>query len=148
MKTTVITKATQDRQWVLVDGENQVLGRLATQISKILQGKHKANYTPHMDNGDFIVVINAEKIRVTGNKALQKKYYRYTGYPGGLREVPFEKMKEQKPEQILKLAVKRMMPKTRLGRKMLKKLKIYPGPEHPHAAQNPKPINPVKSKSS
>ena len=120
---------------------------MATQIAKILQGKHKASYTPHFDNGDFIVVINADKIRVTGNKALQKKYYRYTGYMSGLREVSYERMMEKKPEEILKLAVKRMMPKTRLGRKMLKKLKIYAGPKHPHGAQNPKPMDPVKKKN-
>jgi large subunit ribosomal protein L13 len=126
-----------ERKWHLIDAEGQTLGRLATEIARLLRGKNKPQYTPHIDTGDFVVVVNAEKVVVTGNKAVQKVYYRHTGYPGGLRETSFEAMLERKPTEILRRAVRGMMPKTRLGRQQLRKLKIYAGPEHPHEAQNP-----------
>jgi len=129
-----------EREWLLVDAADQVLGRLATRVAEILKGKTKPSYTPHVDVGDFVVVINAEKIRVTGNKAADKKYYSHSGYPGGLKEVPFAKMLEKHPERIIEKAVKGMLPKTTLGRAMGKKLKVYAGPEHPHGAQNPRLI--------
>jgi large subunit ribosomal protein L13 len=128
-----------ERRWHLIDAEGQTLGRLATEISRILRGKNKPQYTPHIDTGDFVVVVNAEKVNVTGAKAEQKVYRRHTGYPGGLKETSYKVMLERKPTEILRRAVRGMMPKTRLGRKQLKKLKIYAGPEHPHEAQNPQP---------
>ena len=128
-----------ERRWYLVDAEGQTLGRLATEIARILRGKNKPQYTPHVDTGDFVVVVNAEKVVVTGRKAEQKVYYRHTGYPGGLKETSYEVMLERKPTEILRKAVRGMMPKTRLGRQQLRKLKIYAGPEHPHEAQNPQP---------
>ncbi len=128
-----------ERQWYVVDAEGQTLGRLATEIARILRGKNKPQYTPHVDTGDFVVVVNAEKVVVTGRKAEQKVYYRHTGYPGGLKETSYEVMLERKPTEILRKAVRGMMPKTRLGRQQLRKLKIYAGPEHPHEAQNPQP---------
>ena len=115
------------------------MGRLATEIARLLRGKNKTQYTPHVDTGDFVVVVNAEKVVVTGRKAEQKVYYRHTGYPGGLRETSYEVMLGRKPTEILRKAVRGMMPKTRLGRQQLRKLKIYAGPEHPHEAQNPQP---------
>jgi large subunit ribosomal protein L13 len=127
-------------KWHLVDASGKVLGRLAARIATILQGKHQPTYTPHIDTGDFVVVVNAEKIRVTGKKAEQKRYYRYTGYPGGLKEIPYETMLERKPDEVLRLAVRRMLPKTKLARKMIKKLKVYRGPDHPHEAQEPKTL--------
>ncbi len=129
------------RDWYLVDASDKVLGRLATKIASMLKGKHKPEYEPHMDVGDYIVVINAEKIRVTGNKATDKKYYHHTGYPGGIKETTFEKLLEKKPERILELAVKGMLPKKALGRQMLRKLKVYAGPEHSHSAQQPQILN-------
>jgi large subunit ribosomal protein L13 len=128
-----------ERKWRLIDAEGQTLGRLATEIARFLRGKDKPQYTPHVDTGDFVVVVNAEKVVVTGRKAEQKMYYRHSGYPGGLKETSYEEMLERKPTEILRRAVKGMMPKTRLGRQQLKKLKIYAGPEHPHEAQRPKP---------
>ena len=126
-----------ERKWRLIDAEGQTLGRLATEIARFLRGKDKPQYTPHVDTGDFVVVVNAEKVVVTGRKAEQKVYYRHSGYPGGLKETSYEEMLERKPTEILRRAVKGMMPKTRLGRQQLKKLKIYAGPEHPHEAQRP-----------
>jgi large subunit ribosomal protein L13 len=126
-----------ERRWYLVDAEGQTLGRLATEIARVLRGKNKSQYTPHVDTGDFVVVVNAEKVVVTGKKAEQKVYRRHSGYPGGLKETSFEQMMERRPTEILRKAVKGMMPKTRLARQQLRKLKIYAGPEHPHAAQNP-----------
>ncbi len=127
------------RDWYVVDADGQTLGRLATQIADTLRGKRKAAYTPHVDTGDFVVVVNAEKVTVTGKKAEQKVYYRHTGRPGGLKETSYEVMLERKPTEILRKAVKGMMPRTRLGRQQFRKLKIYAGPEHPHEAQNPQP---------
>ncbi len=129
-----------DRQWFVVDAENQVLGRLAAGIAHRLRGKHKPEFAPHMDNGDFIVVVNCEKIRVTGNKLLQKKYYRHSGYVGGLREVSLGRLMETKPAEALRIAVRGMLPRNRMGRAMLKKLKIYAGAAHPHVAQTPQPL--------
>jgi large subunit ribosomal protein L13 len=128
-----------ERKWHLIDAEGQTLGRLATEISRLLRGKNKPQYTPHVDTGDFVVVVNAEKMVVTGKKAEQKVYYRHTGYPGGLRETSYEAMLERKPTEILRKAVRGMMPRTRLGRQQFRKLKIYAGPEHPHEAQDPQP---------
>jgi large subunit ribosomal protein L13 len=128
-----------ERRWYLVDAQGQTLGRLATEIARLLRGKNKPQYTPHVDTGDFVVVVNAEKVVVTGKKAEQKVYYRHTGYPGGLKETSYEVMMERKPTEILRKAVRGMMPRTRLGRQQLRKLKIYAGPEHPHEAQDPQP---------
>jgi large subunit ribosomal protein L13 len=126
-----------ERKWYVVDAEGQTLGRLATEVARILRGKNKPQYTPHVDTGDFVVVVNAEKVVVTGRKAEQKVYRRHSGYPGGLKTTTYEQMLERKPTEILRRAVRGMMPKTRLARQQLRKLKIYAGPEHPHAAQNP-----------
>jgi large subunit ribosomal protein L13 len=123
-----------------VDAENKVLGRLASQIASRLRGKHKPLFTPHADTGDFIVVINADKVSFTGSKAAKKVYYRHTGYVGGLKEITAEKLLAKKPEQVLRLAVKRMLPKNSLGRRQLRKLKIYAGSEHPHEAQKPEKL--------
>ena len=139
--TKFIKKAEIKNNWYEIDANNAVVGRLATVISKILRGKNKTTYTPHMDNGDFVVVKNIEKIRFTGNKFKNKKYFRHTGYPGGIKEITPERLKEKKPDQILKLAVKRMLPGGPLAKKQLTKLKIYAGSEHPHSAQNLKSIN-------
>ncbi len=125
------------RKWYLVDAKNQVLGRLASEVARILRGKHKAIFAPHVDVGDNVVIINAEKIRVTGKKAQQKRYKRYSGYPGGLTETVYEDVLATYPERILEHAIKGMLPKNRLGRQMFKKVKIYAGEEHPHVAQKP-----------
>jgi large subunit ribosomal protein L13 len=140
MKTYVATSADRERNWLLVDAAGQTLGRLATQIADALRGKRKPTYTPHVDTGDFVIVVNAEKIAVTGNKRADKLYYRHSGYPGGLRSRTFAEMLERRPEEIIRLAVKGMMPHNRLARKQLTKLKVYAGPEHPHAAQQPQPM--------
>ncbi|KUK83227.1 MAG: 50S ribosomal protein L13 [Petrotoga mobilis] len=128
------------REWVLIDAKDYTLGRLASRIAKILQGKHKPTYTPHIDCGDFVVVVNAEKIKLSKDKKEKKVYRRYSGYPGGLKEISFEQMHSEHPERIIKLAVKGMMPKTILAKHMMKKLKVYVGPDHPHHAQKPKEI--------
>lgn len=128
-------------EWYLVDATGQTLGRLAARIATLLMGKHKPNYTPGVDMGDFVVVINAEHIRVTGRKLDQKIYYRHSGYPGGLKETTLREMLAKHPERVIQLAVKGMLPKTRLGRKQLRRLKVYAGPNHPHQAQNPKPLS-------
>ncbi|MER3457170.1 MAG: 50S ribosomal protein L13 [candidate division GAL15 bacterium] len=128
------------RQWFLVDAQGKVLGRVASRIAAILRGKHKPTFTPHVDGGDFVVVVNAEKVRLTGRKLQEKVYYWHTGYPGGIRSATAAQMLERKPEWVIQKAVQRMLPKNPLGRRMLKKLKVYRGPEHPHAAQQPKPI--------
>ncbi|MDX1475125.1 MAG: 50S ribosomal protein L13, partial [Reinekea sp.] len=138
MKTFVAKPAEVKRDWYIVDAEGQTLGRLATEIARRLRGKHKAEFTPHVDTGDYIVVINAEKVHVTGRKAKDKQYYRHTGYPGGLKSMSFEKLVAHKGESPIELAVKGMIPRTPLGRAMLKKLKVYAGSEHPHTAQQPK----------
>ncbi len=140
MKTFTPTPENIDRQWYLVDADGQILGRMASEIASRLRGKHKPEFAPHMDNGDFVVVVNCEKIRVTGDKLHTKRYYRHSGWVGGLKETTLEKKLASKPEDVLRLAVRGMLPKNRLGRAMLKKLKIYAGGEHPHAAQAPKPL--------
>ena len=129
------------REWYLVDAEGKTLGRLATQIADTLRGKRKPQFTPHVDTGDFVVVVNAEKIAVTGNKLDQKRYYRHSGYPGGLRSRTLRQQLERRPTEVLRVAVKGMLPKNQLARQQITKLKIYAGPEHPHASQNPKPLN-------
>ncbi len=129
-----------ERKWHVVDAEGKTLGRLASEIAQVLRGKDKPRYTPHVDVGDFVVVVNAERVVVTGKKAEQKVYRRYSGYPGGMKETSYEQMLDRKPTEILRRAVRGMMPKTRLARQQLKKLKIYAGPEHPHAAQDPQPL--------
>ena len=141
MKTFVATPSTIKREWFVVDATDKTLGRLSTEIARRLRGKHKAEYTPHMDTGDYIVVVNVEKLTVTGNKAESKMYYSHTGYPGGLKETNFEKLQAEKPEMIIEKAVKGMLPKGPLGRAMYRKLKVYAGPEHNHAAQQPKVLD-------
>ncbi|MEW5891161.1 MAG: 50S ribosomal protein L13 [Pseudomonadota bacterium] len=128
------------RDWFVVDATNKVLGRLATEIARRLRGKHKPEYTPHVDTGDYIVVVNVEKLRVTGNKAEQKVYYRHSGYPGGIYSDTFAKLQRRAPARVLEKAVKGMLPKGPLGYAMIKKLKVYAGGEHPHAAQQPKSL--------
>jgi len=125
---------------LIIDAEGQTLGRMATAIASRLRGKHKAEFTPHVDTGDYVVVVNAEKVRVTGNKAKDKTYYSHSGYPGGLKSIPFEKLIAKSPEKVIKLAVKGMLPKTPLGRSMFKKLKVYAGTKHPHEAQQPQAL--------
>jgi large subunit ribosomal protein L13 len=128
------------RDWFVVDASDKVLGRLATEIARRLRGKHKAEYTPHVDTGDYIIVTNAEKVTVTGRKFKNKMYYRHTGYPGGIKVDSFEKLQARNPVKIIELAVKGMLPKNPLGREMYRKLKVYVGSEHPHAAQQPKQL--------
>jgi large subunit ribosomal protein L13 len=140
VKTYVATPADRERSWVLVDASGKTLGRLATQIADILRGKRKPEYTPHIDVGDFVVVINAGKVAVTGNKLAQKRYYRHSGYPGGLRSRTLGEQLERRPEEVIRRAVRGMLPRNRLARKQLTKLKVYAGPDHPHAAQKPEPL--------
>jgi large subunit ribosomal protein L13 len=129
-----------ERRWYVVDADGQTLGRLATRIADTLRGKDKAQYTPHVDTGDFVVVVNAEKVQVTGNKLDQKRYYRHSGYPGGLRSRTLREQLERRPTEVIRKAVKGMLPKNRLARKQINKLKIYAGPDHPHEAQAPQPL--------
>ncbi len=138
MKTFNVKKEDISKDWFVMDGQGKILGRLASEIARRLRGKHKPIYTPHLDTGDFVIVVNAEKIRLTGNKLADKVYYRHSGYPGGLRQITAGKLLAEKPEEVLKAAVRGMLPKNTLGRAMLKKLKIYSGPEHPHDAQCPR----------
>jgi len=140
MKTYVATPTDRERNWLVVDATSQTLGRLATQIADALRGKRKPTYTPHVDTGDFVIVVNAEKISVTGNKRNAKRYYRHSGYPGGLKSRSLSEMLERRPEEVIRLAVKGMLPRNRLARKQLTKLKVYAGPAHPHAAQKPQPM--------
>jgi large subunit ribosomal protein L13 len=141
LKTFSPKKENIERQWYLVDAKNQVLGRLASHVARILRGKHKPIFAPHVDTGDHVIIINAERIRVTGKKAQQKRYKRYSGYPSGLKETVYEEMLAKHPERILEHAIKGMLPKNRLGRKMFKKLRIYTGEQHPHQAQRPETLN-------
>ena len=141
MKTFTAKPQSVQRDWFVVNAAGKTLGRMAIEIARRLRGKHKAEYTPHVDTGDYIVVINAEKVAVTGRKAEAKTYYRHTGYPGGLRSMNFNQMIEHKPERVIELAVKGMLPKGPLGRAMQSKLKVYAGSEHPHAAQQPQELN-------
>jgi large subunit ribosomal protein L13 len=141
MKTYTAKPGEVTREWYLVDAEGQTLGRLATRIADTLRGKNKPQYTPHVDTGDFVIVVNAEKIAVTGNKLDQKQYYRHSGYPGGLRSRTLREQLERRPTEVLRSAVKGMLPKNKLAARQITKLKIYAGPEHPHEAQAPKPLN-------
>jgi large subunit ribosomal protein L13 len=127
------------RNWHVIDAQDRILGRMATEIAVKLRGKDKPEFAPHMDMGDFVIVVNAEKIKVTGEKLSQKKYYRYTGFPGGIRDISLEKLIQKKPEEVIRRSVRGMLPKNKIGRDLLKKLKVYSGPDHPHAAQ--KPVN-------
>ncbi len=140
MKTFSAKPAEVERDWFVIDATGKTLGRMATEIARRLRGKHKPEYTPHVDTGDYIVVVNAGLVRVTGNKAKNKLYHRYTGYVGGLRTTTFEKLLAAAPERVIQSAVKGMLPKNSLGRAMFRKLKVYAGPEHQHAAQQPKPL--------
>ncbi len=137
MKTYQAKKEDLDHQWYLVNAEGKVLGRLATELAKILRGKNKPSFTPHVDTGDFVIVVNAEKVVLTGKKMKDKIYYHHTGYPGGLKEINAEKLLAKKPTEVLRIAVKGMLPKNRLSQQVLRKLKIYAGPNHPHEAQKP-----------
>ncbi len=147
MKTYVAKPTDRERNWLVVDANGKTLGRLATQIADVLRGKRKPEYTPHIDTGDFVVVINAEKVAVTGSKRTDKRYYRHSGYPGGLRSRTFEEMIARRPEEVIRLAVKGMMPRNRLARRQITKLKMYAGPEHPHIAQKPQPLE-IDSRSA
>jgi len=140
MKTYVAKPTDRERNWLVVDANGQTLGRLATQIADALRGKRKPTYTPHIDTGDFVIVVNAEKIAVTGKKLTDKLYYRHSGYPGGLKSRTLQEMLDRRPEEVIRIAVKGMLPKNRLARKQITKLKIYAGPEHPHEAQKPQPM--------
>ena len=139
-KTSVPSIDSIERQWYLVDAENQTLGRLATEVASVLRGKNKASYTPHLDTGDFVVVVNADKVRVSGNKSQQKLYRRHSGRPGGMKVETFAHLQERLPERIVEKAIKGMLPHNALGRQMFRKLKVYKGTEHPHAAQKPQPL--------
>jgi len=140
MKTYTPRPADVERRWWLVDAEGQVLGRLASRIAEILRGKHKPIFSPHLDVGDYVVVINAEKVRLTGRKEEQKSYFRHSGYMGGEKFIPFRKLRAEHPERVIHLAVRGMLPKNNLGRLMRKKLKVYAGPTHPHEGQRPRPL--------
>ncbi len=140
MKTFSAKPESVQRDWYIVDAENKTLGRLSTEIARRLRGKHKPEYTPHVDTGDYIIVINAEKVRVSGNKRTDKIYHHHTGYPGGLKSISFDKLIERAPERVIETAVKGMLPKNPLGRAMYKKMKVYAGTEHPHTAQQPKTL--------
>ena len=139
MKTYVATPDSRERNWLVVDATGKTLGRLATQLADILRGKRKPEYTPHVDTGDFVIVVNAEKIHVTGNKLEQKTYWRHSGYPGGIKSRTLGEMLERRPEEVIRKAVKGMLPRNRLARRQLRKLKVYAGPDHPHAAQKAVP---------
>ncbi len=141
MKTIIPRQDSIERKWYLIDAEGQILGRMSTKIANILRGKEKATFTPHMDTGDFVVVINAEKVKLTGKKDEQMTYKHYSGYPGGMKEEPLEMLRKRHPDRIIRHAVAGMMPKNRLGRAMIRKLKIYAGSKHPHEAQRPIVVN-------
>ncbi len=140
MKTYMAKKENIERKWWIVDAEDKIVGRVASKIATILRGKNKPIYTPHVDTGDFVIVINADKMRFTGRKLEDKKYYSHSGYMGGIKEITAKKLFEKKPEEIIRKAVKGMLPKNKLGRKMFKKLKVYSGTEHPHSAQKPEKL--------
>lgn len=140
-KTHSVKASEIQRDWWIVDASDLVLGRLAAEVAHILRGKHKPTFTPHLDTGDHVVIVNAAKVKLTGDKANGKIWYRHSGYPGGLREIPYGKLMEQRPQVAVEKAVKGMLPRTRLGRTMSAKLKVYAGADHPHAAQQPKPLD-------
>ncbi len=140
-KTFSPTPADIEREWLVADADDVPLGRLASEVAQVLRGKHKPTYAPHIDGGDFVIVVNAGKVAVTGTKELDKSYYRHSGYPGGLTELSLAEMRSRFPERIIEAAVKGMLPKNKLGRQMLRKLKVYAGPDHPHVAQRPRPMD-------
>jgi large subunit ribosomal protein L13 len=140
MKTYSVKAGEIERRWYVVDAEGKILGRMASDIARVLRGKHKPTYTPHLDTGDFVVVVNADKVVLSGRKAEQKEYFRHTGYMGGEKFIPFRRMLETHPERVVELAVKGMLPKNALGRQMFEKLRVYAGSEHPHQAQQPEPF--------
>ena len=140
MSTTLARPASVERTWYVVDAQDLILGRLATRVATVLRGKHKPTFTPHVDTGDFVIIVNADKIRLTGRKNEQKFYYRYSGYPGGLRAQSAAEVLDKHPERILEHAIRGMLPKNRLARSVIKKLKVYAGPDHPHTAQQPQPF--------
>lgn len=142
MKTYSPKKKDIDRAWYVFDADGVILGRLASEAARILRGKHKPTFAPHLDTGDHVIVVNAGKVRLSGEKAQKKVYYQHSGYPGGLREVSFERLMETRPERVVEKAIRGMLPKNRLGRQMAGKLRVYGGPEHPHVAQNPIPLRP------
>lgn len=141
MKTYMAKSQELDRKWYVVDASGQTLGRLATQVATVLRGKHKPTYTPHVDTGDHVIIINAEQIELTGNKLHAKKYYRHSGHPGGIKEMTAFEMRQRRPERMLKLAIWGMLPHNKLGRQMIRKLRVYAGSEHPHEAQQPETLN-------
>lgn len=143
MRTYAVKAGEIERDWYVVDASDRVLGRLAAEIARVLRGKHKPIYSPHLDTGDYVVVVNAERVRLTGNKADQKAYFRHSGYMGGEKLIPFRRMQKRHPDRVIRLAVKGMLPKNTLGREMLKKLKVYAGPDHPHQPQAPKPFETI-----
>jgi large subunit ribosomal protein L13 len=143
MKTYSAKAGEIERRWLVVDADGQVLGRMAARIATVLRGKHKPVFTPHIDTGDFVIVVNASKVRLTGGKTEKKMFHRHSGYPGGLTSIPYNKLLATKPERAVEKAVWGMLPKTRLGRQQIKKLKVYAGPEHPHGAQKPEPLAPA-----
>lgn len=140
MKTVSAREQDIQRDWYVIDAQGQTLGRLATRVARLLRGKHKSNFTPHVDCGDYVIVVNAGKVHVTGQKMSQKKYYRHSGYPGGLKQVTLRDQLQKFPDRVVESAVRGMLPKNRLGRRMFKKLKVYAGPTHPHEAQQPKSL--------
>ncbi|MDV2504149.1 MAG: 50S ribosomal protein L13 [bacterium] len=140
MRTVSVRKEDVERKWLVVDAEGKVLGRMASQVATILRGKHKPFFTPHVDCGDFVIIVNADKVRLTGKKLLNKSYYFHSNYPGGLKTVQAGKMLEKRPVRMVELAIRRMLPKTKLGRAMFKKLKVYASSDHPHEAQQPEPL--------
>lgn len=140
MKTYTVKASEIERGWYVVDAQGRVLGRLASEVARILRGKHKPTYSPHLDVGDYVIVVNAEKVRLTGKKADQKEYFRHSGYMGGEKLIPFRRLQARHPDRVIRLAVKGMLPKNKLGRQMLRKLKVYAGPDHPHAPQRPEPL--------
>lgn len=140
MKTYTPSEKDIERRWWIVDAEGRVLGRLATEVARVLRGKHKPSFSRHLDVGDHVIVVNAEKVRLTGNKEETKRYFRHSGYMGGEKHVPFKRMRARRPEWVIERAVKGMLPKNNLGRQMAKKLRVYAGPEHPHEAQQPEPL--------
>jgi large subunit ribosomal protein L13 len=140
MKTYVTKQSEVERKWYVVDAAGQTLGRLASEVARVLRGKHKPIYSPSVDTGDYVIVVNAERIHVTGRKLDQKMYYRYSGYPGGLKQITLRNLLQKHPTRVIKHAVKGMLPRNKLGRRMFKKLRVYAGPDHPHAAQQPSPL--------
>lgn len=146
-KTHSVKASEIQREWWVVDAEGLILGRLAAEVAHVLRGKHKPVFAPHLDTGDHVVIVNAAKVRLSGNKLADKKWYRHSGYPGGLRELPYERLMQERPQLVVEKAIKGMLPRNRLGRSMSSKLKVYSGPDHPHTAQNPKPMT-IKRKES